>query len=237
MNMTTKTVASFPASYPLGTIVEAPAEWMIDVMADLYQAEIVGSHGFGIRHPRAPWLKLVVSDRAECWSCNDLARWEEGSPRVAWCSRCAEAEVALVAAEDWRRSHIGIVRSVEMAEYETEPTVVEPFVRDADLPRPAALTLLCALVLAMLSAASGCATSSRTTADAPETVGNLSASYRSIAVAPVHASTDLAPSFGAVDTDEDAAPATVSAPADGGGDVALPEVAPKADGVTTGAVR
>ena len=67
---------------------------------------------------------------------------------------------------------------------------------------------------------------------APETVGNLAASYHSIAVAPVHASTDLTPAFGAVDTDE--APVTVAAPIE---KAEAPEIAPKTDGITTGTVR
>jgi hypothetical protein len=90
------------------------------------------------------------------------------------------------------------------------------------------------IFVAAFVAMQACATTATRQVDAPEAVGNLSASYNSIVSAPVHASTDLTPSFGAVDTDEDA---TVTAKADGGGDAELPEVAPKNDGVTTGAAR
>lgn len=113
-----------PASYPLATLVEAPPEWMLDQMADDYQAQIVGTHGFGIRHPRAAWLTLVVSSVEECFSCFAPARWRDGD-RTAYCARCAEAEIALNAA--------AVPVAIPEA-YETEPTKVEPFLPDADIP-------------------------------------------------------------------------------------------------------
>jgi len=123
----------YPASYPLSTLVEAPAEWALNLMADLYQADIKGTHGFGVRHPRAPWLLLVVSSVERC-ACGERARWEEmGGP--AFCPRCAEAEIALVAAEQLRRED-GVPEPVPA--YETEPTQVEAFVPMAHLPRPEA---------------------------------------------------------------------------------------------------
>ena len=87
--------------------------------------------------------------------------------------------------------------------------------------------------LGVLIGMMGCRAAVPTPAAEPETVGQLSASYHSIAVAPVHASTDLTPSFEAVDTDE-AAPVTVGAPTE---KVEAPEIAPKTDGVTVGTVR
>jgi hypothetical protein len=101
---------------------------MVDIMADLYAAEIHGTHGFGIRHPRAPWLTLVVSSVVECFCCFAPARWEEDYG-TAFCSRCADAEIAVASAR------AAVPRPV--VAYETEPTKVEPFVRDSDLPRRA----------------------------------------------------------------------------------------------------
>jgi hypothetical protein len=88
-------------------------------------------------------------------------------------------------------------------------------------------------VVAVLSAAIGCATGAKPVAVEVETVGQLSASYHSVAVAPVHAATDLTPSFGAVDTDEEA-PAKVSVRTEA---VDAPEVVQKSDGLKTGEVR
>jgi hypothetical protein len=88
------------------------------------------------------------------------------------------------------------------------------------------------IFLAVVLSMYGCATAPKPVAAEVEAVGQLSASYHSIAVAPVHASTDLTPSFGAVDTDD--APVVVGAPVE---KVEAPEIAPKTDGVTTGAVR
>jgi hypothetical protein len=64
---------------------------------------------------------------------------------------------------------------------------------------------------------------------AVETVGTLAPSYASIAVAPVHAGTDLSTSMQAVDTDD--APVSVSGEA-----VEAPDVAPKG-GLVLGAAR
>jgi hypothetical protein len=90
-----------------------------------------------------------------------------------------------------------------------------------------------ALTLGVLAGMMGCATA-QPVATTSETVGQLSASYHSIAVAPVHADTDLTPAFGAVDTDDDAPAPTVTKPAEV---VEAPEIAPKTDGVTPGTVR
>lgn len=120
-----------PASYPLGTFLKTPPEWAINLLADLYAAEIVGTHGFGLRHPRAPWLTLVVSSVVECFSCVAPARWEEAGHGTAFCARCAEAEAALVKAGS------AVVRAVRI--FETEPTVVEAFVPMGDLPRAGAV--------------------------------------------------------------------------------------------------
>jgi hypothetical protein len=85
------------------------------------------------------------------------------------------------------------------------------------------------VVLALL-AGLGCATAPRPIQ--VEAVGELTASYHSVASAPVHASTDLTPSFGAVDTDDDA-PAKVTV---GAGVVDAPEVASKG-GLVVGEAR
>lgn len=105
--MTSRPVSiEMPASYPLWTLqhTNAPA-WMIDLLADIYAGEITGTHGFGICHPRARWLRLVVSDREEC-PCGAIGFWEDDSllERVVYCRRCADAEIALFAAADWRRA-------------------------------------------------------------------------------------------------------------------------------------
>lgn len=107
--------------------------------------------------------------------------------------------------------------------------------RDLIYPRPVKrvrLPLRLIFVAAVLSTI-GCATASKPVSVEAETVGQLSASYHSVAVAPVHAATDLTPAFGAVDSDEDA-PVTVVAPVE---KVEAPEIAPKTDGVTTGSAR
>jgi hypothetical protein len=93
-------------SYPLPEFRQTPPEWMLDLLVDLYQGEINGAHGFSLRHPRAPWLRLVVSDRIECAGCYAPARWEDVYPTVVWCPRCAEAEIALNAAEGLRRQAV-----------------------------------------------------------------------------------------------------------------------------------
>lgn len=131
----------FPASYPLPTLVEVPSEWALDLLAGLYQAEIHGTHGFGLTHPRADWLRLVVSSVEEC-NCGAPGRWEDATlmrradgSRVLWCARCADGEIAIHAAEKLRRAS-RVPRAFPA--YETERTVVVPFLRDADLPRPAA---------------------------------------------------------------------------------------------------
>lgn len=77
-------------------------------------------------------------------------------------------------------------------------------------------------------------------APAVEAVGTLAAGP-SVYSAPVHATTDLTPQFGAVDTGDDSVGDTVTtvttAPADAGSDSELPDVAPKTDGVTMGGAR
>jgi hypothetical protein len=125
--MTTTSEVRYPNSHPIGALIEYPPEWMLDLMVDIYQAEIVGAHGFGIRHPRAPWLRLVVSDRIECTGCYAQARWEDVYPEVVWCPRCAEAEIALNAAaairrEAFRRQAI----PCPVDGVETTPIPVEP---------------------------------------------------------------------------------------------------------------
>lgn len=106
------------------------------------------------------------------------------------------------------------------------------------------LPLRLIFVAAFLGATVGCVTGRPPAADAPETVGALSASTSHVYTAPVHATTDFAPSFGAVGGDDTATVTiTTVTSADGGHDHGtdggdeLPEIAPKADGVTTGAVR
>ena len=80
----------------------------------------------------------------------------------------------------------------------------------------------------------GCATSSRTTVVETETVGQLSVSDSHVYTQPVHAATDLTPSFGAIDTDE-AAPVAVATVKD---DLEVrPDVTTKTDGVTVGGAR
>jgi hypothetical protein len=87
------------ASYPLMSLRGRTPLWMLNLIADLYETEIRGTHAFDIRHPRARWLELVVSDREECSTrgCDERARWEEDAEH-AWCGRCANAEIAIVAA-------------------------------------------------------------------------------------------------------------------------------------------
>jgi len=227
MNNLKTTPASFPSSYPLGALVETPPEWMIDLLADLYAAEIVGTHGFGIRHPRAAWLNLVVSSVTECFCCEAPARWEEDY-QTAYCSRCAEAEIAVAAARGAVPRHAPA--------YETEPTKVEPFLPDAQLPPLRTASLLCALVVAVLSMTSGCATA-RPPAAPPETVGTLAPSYASIAVAPLKH--DAPPDLGGVAGTDDDAPATTSLDVlhQEAAQAGAVDVAPKTDGVTVGGGR
>jgi hypothetical protein len=96
----------------------------------------------------------------------------------------------------------------------------------ANKPKKASLTAIALLALSLLPAA--CATAPRPPAPV-ETVGSLSPSYRSIATAPVHAGTDLATNFQAVDSDD--APVTV-----GAGEAAAPDVVAKG-GLVLGAAR
>lgn len=99
----------YPASYPLWTLQGRRApEWMVNLLADIYAAEITGTHGMGICHPRATWLTLLISNSEEC-PCGELGRWEDGTERgekgsVVWCARCAEAEIVLLEAR-WARIH------------------------------------------------------------------------------------------------------------------------------------
>jgi len=220
-----------PPSYPLWTLqASAAPEWAINLLADLYEIEIQGTHGFGVRHPRAPWLLLVVSSVERC-ACGERARWEEmGGP--AFCPRCADAEIALVAAEQLRRE-AGVPEPIPA--YETEPTQVEAFVPMAHLPRPGALSLLCALALAVLGASTGCATAPRPVE--VEVVGQLSASSTHVTVQALKH--DAPPEFaGVVDSGDDVGEmvTTVVRAPDADADV-TPEVAPKTDGVVTGEVR
>lgn len=98
------------------------------------------------------------------------------------------------------------------------------------------------LMLATLAAAAwgftGCA-HGPTPAVETETVGNLSASYHSIAVAPVHH--DAPPQFGFVagsdDDDVSSVATTVTRAGDAGSDDAAPEVVAKTGGLVTGEVR
>lgn len=103
-------------------------------------------------------------------------------------------------------------------------------------PRRVRLPLRLIFVAAFLGTVVGCATASKPVTVEPETVGTLSASYHGVTSAPVHASTDLTPSFGAVDSDADA-PALTKSTDSVKSEVEAPEIAPKTDGVTTGTVR
>lgn len=119
---------------------------------------------------------------------------------------------------------------VALPELGTESTQVEDYVTITEL---GAREGTIAIALFALLAMNACATA-RPPAEAPETVGALSASYHSIAVAPVHTTTDLTPAFGAVDSDQDASGPVVAAPIE---KAEAPEIAPKTDGVTTGETR
>ena len=73
--------------------------------------------------------------------------------------------------------------------------------RDLIYPRPAKplllpLPTLLIFVAALLASSLGCATGRPPAADAPETLGQLSASYASIATAPIHH--DAPPELGGV---------------------------------------
>lgn len=94
-------------------------------------------------------------------------------------------------------------------------------------------SLKLALFIGVLVGMMGCATAPR--APEVETVGNLTASTTHVATAPVHATTDLSVAYQPAGGDEDAAePMKTETKPD---EAALPDVAPKTDGVTTGAVR
>lgn len=115
-----------PASYPLWTLQgKAAPEWTVDLLADLYAAEIRGSHGMGIAHPRASWLTLLVSSCEECCRCGSTAvRWEDAE-EGAFCRGCAETEIVVLEAR-WTRIH-ALARAVDEAcpravdEVETTP--------------------------------------------------------------------------------------------------------------------
>lgn len=119
--------AEMPASYPLWTIQGKTApEWAIDLLADLYAAEIKGSHGMGIAHPRASWLTLLVSSCEECVRCGSPdVRWEDAEDG-AFCRPCAEAEIVALGARAGARIH-ALARAVDEAcpravdEVETTP--------------------------------------------------------------------------------------------------------------------
>ncbi len=93
---------------------------------------------------------------------------------------------------------------------------------------------------AFLGTSIGCVTARPPVADAPETVGALSASATHVYVAPMKH--DAPPELvGVIGSDDDSVTSTVTtvtrapdASADG---AELPEVAPKTDGVTVGAPR
>jgi hypothetical protein len=99
-----------------------------------------------------------------------------------------------------------------------------------------------ALAALMLSGVA-CATTPKTVAAEPETVGQLAPSYASIATAPVHH--DEPPGLGSVvetgdDADDTGSITTTSAGSiatSGSTPVELPQVAPKTDGVTIGGAR
>ena len=83
--------------------------------------------------------------------------------------------------------------------------------RDLIYPRPAKrfpLPTRLIFVAALLASSLGCATGRPPAADAPETVGQLSASYASIATAPIHH--DAPPELGGVAGTDDDAPTTTS---------------------------
>lgn len=81
---------------------------------------------------------------------------------------------------------------------------------------------------------SACATAPRPTD--VETVGTLSASSAHVYTAPVHATTDLTPSFGVVDTDTDTDAAPTANPSESpNGSTETPDVAPKTSLVMGGA--
>lgn len=84
-----------------------------------------------------------------------------------------------------------------------------------------------AIFIGVLVGMLGCATAPATIV--VEQPGNLSASYHSVAIAPVHADTDLTPSFGVVDTDE--TPTVVRETTE-----EAPEITPKTDGLTVGSL-
>lgn len=108
--------------------------------------------------------------------------------------------------------------------------------RDLIYPRPAKrirLPLRLIFVAAFLSTL-GCATS-RPAAVETETVGNLSASYHSVAVAPLKH--DAPPELGQVVGSDDDDTSSVATTVSTGEVVEAPAVAVKTDGVTVGGVR
>lgn len=225
------TTIDISPSYLL-TTTRGLAGWMIDILADDYASTIRGSHGFGVRHPRAPWLTLVVSDNIECGTqgCDELARWEEDYDHP-FCPRCAEAEVALAAARAlrWpaRRAPAGdLTRTVRVPAITMHAMVY-------------GARALAVLALAFGLGVAGCATAPRPVE--VESVGQLAASSSHVYSAAVHSTTDLTPAVGAVATDDDEPVTSASESlailhreAAASGDVA---VEAKADGVTTGGVR
>lgn len=188
---------TYPSSYPLATLVERPSLWMLEILADLYEAEIRGTHGLHIVHPRASWLTLVVSSVTTCGACGGPARWEERSDdgeRVAWCGRCAEAEVALAAARAlrWpaRRAPAGdLTRTVRVPAITMHAMVY-------------GARALAILALAFGLGSVGCATAPRPIE--VEAVGQLDASPTHVTQAAVHADTDLSGGFQAVEGDDSA---------------------------------
>lgn len=219
--MSIETTADISPSYLLTTTRGLP-EWAINLLADDYASTIRGSHGFRVRHPRAPKLTLVVSDNIECGTqgCDELARWEEDYEHQ-FCPRCAEAEIAVVVAAKlkWprRRPPSG----------DLTQTTRLPRQSMADMVFGA--RAFAVLVLALGLAVGGCATAPRSVE--VEAVGQL-AQGSSVWHAPTHASTDLSGGFQAVEGDDSATKTitTVSA-------VEAPEVTAKTDGVTTGGAR
>lgn len=92
---------------------------------------------------------------------------------------------------------------------------------------------LAGIILCIVGSMLGCATA-RPVAPEVESVGTLAPAYNSVAVAPVHAGTDLSPAgFVAADSDADASPTV----ADGGGAAELPELSGKTGGLKMGGAK
>lgn len=126
--------------------------------------------------------------------------------------------------DEARRFAAGLVNAADASEAAAREAQTVPLPL-AETPKAG---VIAALVLFLGLSLNACATAPRP--PEVETVGALSASYHSIAVAPVHAGTDLSAGFQAVDTDE--TPVVAGA----GEAVEAPEVAAKG-GLMLGAAR